>query len=329
MITITALDVADDEAYAAFHALYARSIDAELDPPWEFRELRLKLAGDEYVATVALVAVDDGEPVGGAWAELTLKDNLQNAFATVFVAPGHRRRGIGSALWSDLAAALRQRGRAIVAGEAVKRVDEPESGSERFAEKLGFRVDLVNAVRELPLPTEPPPAPARDGYELVAWRGLAPEQWRAEYAHLRSLITQEAPLGDVAWENEYWDSARLELEARQWQESGRLAQIVAAVAPDGALVGHTQLIVPDSSDEVYQWDTLVLPEHRGHGLGLSLKAAAMREAEDLLAGRRRITTWNAASNTPMIAVNERLGYRLIGYATEYAIDLQDAANAER
>ncbi|RLV56532.1 GNAT family N-acetyltransferase [Aeromicrobium phragmitis] len=321
MVTITALDVADDDVYAGFHALYARSIDTQLDPPWEFRELRLKLAGDEYGEALVLVAVDAGEPVGGAWAELPLKDNVQNAFATIFVAPEHRRRGIGSALWRELSPALRDRGRTIVAGEAVRRVDETESGSARFAENLGFRVDLVNAVRELPLPAEPPAAPARDGYRLVAWRGLAPEQWREEYAHLRSLITQEAPLGDVPWENEYWDAARLELEARQWQESGRAAQIVAAVSPHGALVGHTQLIVPDASDEVYQWDTLVLADHRGHGLGLSLKAAAMREAADLLDGRRRITTWNAASNVPMIAVNEALGYRLIGYATEYAIDL--------
>ncbi|MFD1859666.1 GNAT family N-acetyltransferase [Aeromicrobium camelliae] len=329
MVIITALDVADDDAYAAFHALYARSIDTELDPPWEFRELRMKLAGDEYVQSVALVAVDGDEAVGGAWAELTLKDNLQNAFATIFVDPQHRRRGFGSALWRELAVALRDQGRTVVAGEAVKRVDAVESDSERFAETLGFHVDLVNAIRELPLPADPPKAPARDGYQLAAWRGLAPEQWRAEYAHLRSLITQEAPLGEVAWENEFWDAARLELEARQWQESGRVAQIVAAVAPHGALVGHTQLIVPDASDEVYQWDTLVLPEHRGHGLGLSLKAAAMREAADLVAGRRRITTWNAASNEPMIAVNERLGYRLIGYATEYAIDLSDASPAER
>ncbi|WP_293787645.1 GNAT family N-acetyltransferase [uncultured Aeromicrobium sp.] len=324
MVTITALDVTDDDAYASFHALYVRSNDPELDPPWEFRELRLKLVGDEYVESVALVAAEAGEAVGGAWAELPLKDNLRNAVVTLFVDPRHRNRGIGSMLWHALAAALRERGRTTVAGAGADRVDAEESGSARFAEKLGFRVDLVNAIRELPLPAEVPVAPVRDGYRLAAWRGLAPERWRAEYAHLRSLIVQEAPRGDVAWENEYWDAARLELEARQWQESGRVAQIVAAIAPDGALVGHTQLVVPDASGEAYQWDTLVLPDHRGHGLGLSLKAAAMREAADLLAGRRRIMTWNAASNEPMIAVNERLGYRLIGYGIEYAIDLDPA-----
>jgi RimJ/RimL family protein N-acetyltransferase len=72
---------------------------------------------------------------------------------------------------------------------------------------------------------------------------------------------------------------------------------------------------------VYQWDTLVLPSHRGHGLGLALKAATMREAADLLQDRRRIITYNAAGNEPMIRVNEALGFRQIAWLGEYVKEL--------
>jgi RimJ/RimL family protein N-acetyltransferase len=72
---------------------------------------------------------------------------------------------------------------------------------------------------------------------------------------------------------------------------------------------------------VYQWDTLVLPTHRGHGLGLALKVTTMQEAADLLDGRRRITTYNAAGNEAMIRVNEALGFRQTGWVGEYVKDL--------
>ena len=56
----------------------------------------------------------------------------------------------------------------------------------------------------------------------------------------------------------------------------------------------------------------MLREHRGHRLGLLLKAEMMRwlaEAEPQIA---TIDTDNAESNRHMIAVNERLGYRVVG-----------------
>ncbi len=69
--------------------------------------------------------------------------------------------------------------------------------------------------------------------------------------------------------------------------------------------------------DAYQWDTLVLRDHRGHGLGLSLKVWAMQESADLLGSRRYVHTFNAASNGPMIAVNEKMGFRQVGWLGEY------------
>jgi len=58
--------------------------------------------------------------------------------------------------------------------------------------------------------------------------------------------------------------------------------------------------------------TFVLRAHRGHRLGITLKLAALRELQRLSPATKRITTWNAESNTAMVAVNEALGFRRNG-----------------
>ena len=62
----------------------------------------------------------------------------------------------------------------------------------------------------------------------------------------------------------------------------------------------------------HQMLTGVTREHRGHRLGLLVKVAmleVLRAAEPQL---ERIDTWNAESNRYMIAVNEALGYTVLG-----------------
>lgn len=95
-----------------------------------------------------------------------------------------------------------------------------------------------------------------------------------------------------------------------------------AVAEGGEIVGHTQLVFAADDSEAYQWDTLVLPTHRGHGLGLALKVYTMHQAADLLEGRRAVTTYNAAVNAPMIRVNEALGFRQVAWCAEYVKTLR-------
>ena len=167
------------------------------------------------------------------------------------------------------------------------------------------------------LPADLPPLLLDPGYTLQSWRGPCPEELIEQYADLRRILVEEAPSGDVGLENEYWDAERVRQDEASLARTGRHMQVTVARSADGDLAGHTQLCFPAAADEVYQWDTLVRPEHRGHGLGLALKIGTMHAAADLLAGRRRITTENAASNSHMIAVNETLGFRQTAWAGEY------------
>ncbi len=322
MTRIERVDVGDQETFAAFHDVYARAHERDVDLPYSAIEKRAGMRPDEYVDKVVLLARDAaGTPVGGGTVELPLRDNTDVVYLDVFTAPEHRRNGHATALVEAVEELAGDADRGTLLAYATWEIDAVDPGPQAFAEAVGFDLNIMNALRELPLPASIPPLEVADGYTMHTWRAACPEAWLQGYIDVRRLIVEEAPRGDAELENEYWDAARVRSEEAQWVEQGRTPQVTMAVSDDGEVVGHTQLLFPSDSDEVYQWDTIVLPTHRGHGLGLSLKIAAMHEAADLLAGRRRITTYNAASNAPMIRVNDALGFRQIAWDAEYVREL--------
>ena len=95
-------------------------------------------------------------------------------------------------------------------------------------------------------------------------------------------------------------------------------RVLARHRTTGELAGHTVVVVDgDRPERAEQHDTSVVGSHRGHRLGLLLKADMvlwLREAEPQL---ETIDTWNAESNDHMIGVNALLGYRIMGREHEY------------
>jgi len=55
----------------------------------------------------------------------------------------------------------------------------------------------------------------------------------------------------------------------------------------------------------------VTRKHRGHRLGLLVKAAMIDWLAEAEPGIERIVTYNAAANDHMVAINEQLGYELL------------------
>ena len=77
-------------------------------------------------------------------------------------------------------------------------------------------------------------------------------------------------------------------------------QLVAAARrrSDGAFGGYSIVILDPTTDQAQQDDTLVMPEHRGHRLGLRLKLANLEIMESEYPGRTAIHTWSATDNAP-------------------------------
>lgn len=75
----------------------------------------------------------------------------------------------------------------------------------------------------------------------------------------------------------------------------------------------------------HQQITAVARPHRGHRLGLLVKAAMLEWLAAAEPTMRRVVTWNAASNKHMVDINEALGLELLASLSQhFEIPVADA-----
>ena len=137
-------------------------------------------------------------------------------------------------------------------------------------------------------------------------------------------MSVDAPTGELDWEPEVWDAARIR-ELEELIAGQRRTRLVTAVRhqESGRLVGFSSLGFSQMQpDLAYQWDTLVLRAHRGRRLGMVAKTANLRQLLREVPQARRLVAWNAESNTHMVAINDALGFQPVERVAEwvYRID---------
>jgi GNAT superfamily N-acetyltransferase len=100
--------------------------------------------------------------------------------------------------------------------------------------------------------------------------------------------------------------------------------VVAVHEPTGQIAGLTEVVVPTHRPErADQYDTLVVPTHRGYGLGLAIKARlllALHEAEPQL---QDVQTWQSLEMEQMARVNTVLGFTPDREWYEYEVEIPD------
>ena len=263
-------------------------------------------------------AVADGGVVGALRLLLPVRDNTTVAYVDLAVHPVARRRGVGSALLAEAGRLAPAAGRTAMVADVDAPV--PETPGRAFALRHGWSCDLRESRRDLVLPVdearlaalEEEARAAGPDYEVLTWRDRTPDDLVEDRALLGRRMSTDAPSGDVPVEEEHWDAARVREEEAAHVARGRRVLTGGAVR-DGRLVAYTELHVPlEQPERAQQGATLVLREHRGHRLGARVKTAVLRELAATLPQVRRISTYNAEFNRPMVAVNEALGFRRAG-----------------
>jgi GNAT superfamily N-acetyltransferase len=272
----------------------------------------------------------DGAMVGLVQVELSQHDNTTLAVAEAHVLPEHRRKGFGTRLAAHAASQARDHGRTTwVAWVPGRDVDEPEdtrTPGEHFATAHGMRLGQREVQRRLALPASighlerlaAQAAEQHRDYRLVSWVDRCPDEHVRAYCRLKAAMNTEAPSGELEVEHQHWDERRVRQEEERMRASGRTVHVCVAVAADGSLAGHNELVVPGHDPEVvFQWDTLVLPGHRGHRLGLALKVRNLLDVQEAHPGRTNLRTFNADSNTHMVAINDAIGFVPVAYMGEW------------
>ena len=264
-----------------------------------------------------LLARFDGEPVATADIELGEWDNRDVAWFYLVVHPDHRRQGHGSALLARVLELSREAGRTKFGGAWWE-----SEATRGFAARHGFALasqEIHRVVRPLELPAGfveqavAEAAPYASDYELVQVLGRTPDELLPAVSAITAAIN-DAPLDDLDIEDEVFPVERIrQYETASIDSGHRLYRILARHRVTGEPAGHTVVIVDGETPTIaHQHDTAVMGSHRGHRLGLLLKAELMRWLSEAEPQVESIDTWNAESNDHMIAVNERLGYRATG-----------------
>jgi GNAT superfamily N-acetyltransferase len=326
-LRITPLDPADTTGVEQYVAV--TNAASSLDSPWEHPRTVHQIAGllrrgwDGDAPHAFLAHDDSGTALGVLELWTTDWDNVDLAWLWIVVHPDHRRQGVGSALMEHAFATAQELGRTKLGIDGWDSSEAPAA----FAARHGFTwasqaINRRQYLRELDLATvrqmyDDAAAVAHD-YELVRIEGRTPDAIVEQVAEMVAAIN-DAPLDDLDIEDEVFPPERVRAyEEAQILNGHRLYRLVARHRATGELAGHTVVAVEAERPTIgEQHDTSVVRAHRGHRLGLLLKAGMvlwLAEAEPQL---ETVDTWNAETNDHMIAVNEQLGYRVLGRGVQY------------
>jgi len=320
--------VEDLDALQRYHAVESAAQDHDFValPADPLEELIPHLDGVPKAGelTQLYVATRDDVPVGTLAVHLPLLDNVNSAQADICVHPDQRRGGVGRALLDFALQEVRRRERNRVFFQTPWAADGSEGPAFPLLRSAGARPVLDNYRRILDLGRHPvgerQDVPA--GYRVVQWVDVAPEDVVDGCAYLIGRMTLDAPMGDMDIEQEKWDATRYRQKEADAMARHR-RRIASAVVHDatGQVAGVSDIGVNrERTDIAYQWDTIVDPDHRGHGLGMVLKTWNHAYLLEQVSGITHINTWNAASNTFMVAVNDALGFEAAEKWTEWQLD---------
>lgn len=272
----------------------------------------------------------DGEGIAGAAVVAYSADqNLENGYGRVHIHPEKRGRGHGralaSAMFDHLEAAGRHRfdtliKKAAPAEDLARRLDLKPVYEEKRSRLL-----IADLDRGLMRTWIDRASDRAADYELVYLPSPIPDDMVEAFCAL-AYVMNTAPREDFEEEDEVLtpESWR-ETEANALQSGGQLHNLLAVHRPTGDLVGYTQINTLElEPDLAWQWDTAVDPSHRNRGLGRWLKAAMIERVVEEFPRVRRVDTYNAGSNEPMLAINIEMGFRPIHIARAWQGDLATA-----
>jgi GNAT superfamily N-acetyltransferase len=317
----------DQESAAGCHAVQvaAHSADDPRTPPDSAGVFGMFLAeGWEHNAGevwyVPSSAVPGGDVAGSVAAyyraDFPDLENRDRADVDLRVHPALRRRGIGGALIAHAAARAAANDRAILATEVLN-----GSAGEGFLRSLGATVELAEVRRIQDLSKIAPgriaelraeAERAAAGYSLLRWTGPVPDEYAEQFAGVVNAFN-DAPKGENV-EDRLWTAERVLERGGTFTRAGlvRGYTVAAKHVASGEMVAVTEIVVdPAWPDWGWQQLTAVTRAHRGHRLGLLVKAAMLEWLAEVEPQLERIETGNAAVNEHMIAVNETLGYEVV------------------
>lgn len=254
-------------------------------------------------------------------------DNQHLADFDITVLPEMRRQGIGTRMLRQVVDVARSENRGLL----MVSTDSALPEGRAFVRRLGGRVGLVDRISQLDIKTldfetvgewrRIGQERAR-GFELGFWRGAYPAQYAEAMSALKEVINA-APTDQLEIEEYRWTVEHLRQEEASMAERGvERWTIFTRHSKTGKLVAFTEIFWrPSRPQSVQQGHTVVVAEHRNRGLAKWLKSEMLHWLVSNLPQVMWVRTSNAESNTAMLAINTRIGFRPYKTSTTWQVGL--------
>jgi GNAT superfamily N-acetyltransferase len=269
-----------DDDYEAWRAIRIAVL------PGERCDTVAELRAQDSPSRLLLLAVMEGVVVGSGMADRS--GSAGRGFAAPLVLSAYRRLGVGSGLLRALAE------HCAGLGLPELRASVDDEGSLAFADRFGFvevdrQIEQVRAVGD-----EQPPSAPPAGVDVVTL-SQHEELWAACFDTFGKEV-----LADFAV------YTPLQISARQWNTSWAGDPMFLALY-EGEVIGcaglHRDTDRPERGENAL---TAVRRDWRGRGIASQLKRRTLQWAA--ANGLRELYTWTQAGNSPMLRLNEQLGY---------------------
>ena len=246
------------------------------------------------------------------------------AVLEVLVHPDARRLGVGQELLRAAVARAHAEGFATLGVEAIG-----GTPAVKFYEAMGFECAYMETRSVLELSTVDwlrlgeMASGVSAGYRIEFFPGGPPEELYESYASAKYLAQSTVESSELDLRPSSHNADRLRASLRTLHMRGMKPYIVLGVhESSGEVAGLTEVVVaaqhPDRAD---QFDTVVVPEHRGYGIGRAIKARMLFELRSAVPKLKSVQTWNSFDAEGMLKVNAELGFHADREWREYQADV--------
>ncbi|MGX0780907.1 GNAT superfamily N-acetyltransferase [Dermabacter hominis] len=330
-VTVRFLDHSSDAELKQYWDLY-RVLDEEFCGAHERRtpgQLRAEHADTDHKRSYQLVAevesLEGARMIAGlAELQLPLAENTDTQEIELVVYPAWRGKGIGTMLTDALRDIMKHEERPKAFGYALTHVDSTQAENELPASRIATRLGLAKVATEfvstvsLPLDRDlvedlhVEVEASLGKYRIITWEGDVPEEHMEQWCVLLNQMVADAPTEDSSLEKPEYDEERIRAIEARIAERGYRRLTAVALASNGTFAGTSYVMFREDGSRLgEQAITLVMPEHRGHNLGLALKLMTHRLLTETESKVDVLRTYTNHTNTHMNAINERLGYRTV------------------
>jgi GNAT superfamily N-acetyltransferase len=270
-----------------------------------------------------------GNVVGWISTSRSLNDpeNPHVAWTELSVHPDNRRKGLGTALFAEnVAASEGQHPELMFMGMTNDRA----AAGGLFLEKIGAQPGLPMKTNSLTIADVDRAKVAEwakidpAGYRIERIDNVVPPKLIAPYIQASDGIN-DMPKGDLKMGD--WKLTEEQIHDREsWMKQiGSTWWLLVAVDEKGEGAGFTEITYdPKQPWVIWQGGTAVTRGHRGHRLGLWMKAVMLDRILRELPAAKYIRTGNANTNAQMLGINTDLGFKLAWQSVLWQLPIAEA-----